>query len=150
MNLTWVKYKPHPGLNLQGHCVLGLPLLTGAMRSCGRNLGARSWFPRACALPRPASTPAVVRTSDLAAVGIDAQPHGPLPPGVGASVTVAQEREMLGRLTRTGPSIQWDRLLFSAKEAIYKAWNPLTHRWLGFETPGCPSIRRRGSSPDTC
>ena len=29
--------------------------------------------------------------------------------------------------------MHWDRLLFSAKEAIYKAWYPLTGRWLGFE-----------------
>jgi len=28
-----------------------------------------------------------------------------------------------------GPS--WDRLLFSAKESVYKAWFPLTGRWLG-------------------
>jgi 4'-phosphopantetheinyl transferase EntD len=26
-----------------------------------------------------------------------------------------------------------DRVLFSAKEAVYKAWFPLTGRWLGFE-----------------
>lgn len=27
----------------------------------------------------------------------------------------------------------WDRLLFSAKESVYKTWFPLTGRWLGFE-----------------
>jgi 4'-phosphopantetheinyl transferase EntD len=27
----------------------------------------------------------------------------------------------------------WDRILFCAKEATYKAWFPLTERWLGFE-----------------
>ena len=27
----------------------------------------------------------------------------------------------------------WDRVLFCAKETVYKAWFPLTHRWLGFE-----------------
>ena len=75
----------------------------------------------------------VARTNELAAVGIDAEPHGPLPRGVGESVTVAGEWEMLGRLASSRPSIHWDRLLFSAKESIYKAWYPLTHRWLGFE-----------------
>ncbi len=75
----------------------------------------------------------VARTSDLAAVGIDAEPHGHLPAGVEESVTVAGEREMLGRLAAAAPSIHWDRLLFSAKESIYKAWYPLTNRWLGFE-----------------
>jgi 4'-phosphopantetheinyl transferase EntD len=27
----------------------------------------------------------------------------------------------------------WDRVLFSAKESVYKAWFPVTKRWLGFE-----------------
>ena len=31
------------------------------------------------------------------------------------------------------PGTCWDRLLFSAKESVYKAWFPLTRRWLGFE-----------------
>jgi 4'-phosphopantetheinyl transferase EntD len=29
--------------------------------------------------------------------------------------------------------VSWDRLLFSAKESVYKAWFPLAGRWLGFE-----------------
>ena len=29
--------------------------------------------------------------------------------------------------------MHWDRLLFSAKESVYKAWFPLTGRWLGFQ-----------------
>ena len=29
--------------------------------------------------------------------------------------------------------VHLDRLLFSAKEAVYKVWFPLTGRWLGFE-----------------
>jgi 4'-phosphopantetheinyl transferase EntD len=31
------------------------------------------------------------------------------------------------------PGVHWDRLLFSAKESVYKAWFPLAKRWLGFE-----------------
>ena len=27
----------------------------------------------------------------------------------------------------------WERLLFSAKESVYKAWFPLTGKWLDFE-----------------
>lgn len=42
-----------------------------------------------------------------------------------------QQRER--ELRRTAPEIRWDRLLFSAKESVYKVWFPLTHRWLGFE-----------------
>ncbi len=29
--------------------------------------------------------------------------------------------------------LHWDRILFCAKEATYKAWYPVTKRWLGFE-----------------
>ncbi|MGU3294324.1 4'-phosphopantetheinyl transferase family protein [Williamsia sp. M5A3_1d] len=63
-------------------------------------------------------------------VGIDAEPHGELPDGVLDHVTLAAERDVLA--TRSG-DIHWDRLLFCAKEATYKAWFPLTERWLGFE-----------------
>ena len=30
-------------------------------------------------------------------------------------------------------AVCWDRLLFCAKEAVYKAWFPLTQEWLGFD-----------------
>ncbi|MET7774030.1 4'-phosphopantetheinyl transferase Npt [Nocardia sp. NPDC005366] len=63
-------------------------------------------------------------------VGIDAEPHGALPEGVLDSVSLPPEREWL-RATSTG--LHLDRLLFCAKEATYKAWFPLTLRWLGFE-----------------
>src|SRR5262249_33186078 len=36
-------------------------------------------------------------------------------------------------LLREHPEVHWDRLLFSAKESVYKAWFPLTSRWLAFE-----------------
>jgi 4'-phosphopantetheinyl transferase EntD len=36
-------------------------------------------------------------------------------------------------LASLGTRVHWDRILFCAKEATYKAWFPLTHRWLGFE-----------------
>lgn len=63
-------------------------------------------------------------------LGIDAEPHGPLPDGVLDHVTLPAEREVLA----TRPAgLHWDRLLFCAKEATYKAWFPLTDRWLGFE-----------------
>jgi 4'-phosphopantetheinyl transferase EntD len=76
---------------------------------------------------------AVARTGTVAALGIDAEPHDPLPEGVVRSVTVPGETEMLAALAMAHPGIHWDRLLFSAKESVYKAWFPLTRRWLGFE-----------------
>ena len=39
---------------------------------------------------------------------------------------------MLERLAVEAPEVCWDRLLFSAKESVYKAWYPLTGRWLDF------------------
>jgi 4'-phosphopantetheinyl transferase EntD len=39
---------------------------------------------------------------------------------------------MLRALVGEEPEIAWDRLLFSAKEAVFKAWFPLTRRPLGF------------------
>lgn len=76
---------------------------------------------------------AVARGIDLAGLGIDAEPHEPLPEGVGEAVTVGGEPDLLRRLDRDVPTLHWGRLLFSAKESVYKAWYPLTGRWLGFE-----------------
>ncbi|MEU4477544.1 4'-phosphopantetheinyl transferase superfamily protein [Micromonospora sp. NPDC023966] len=76
---------------------------------------------------------AVARDTALAGLGIDAEPHEPLPDGVTKVVTTAGEPESLARLRAAHPAVHWDRLLFSAKESVYKAWYPLTGRWLGFE-----------------
>jgi 4'-phosphopantetheinyl transferase EntD len=76
---------------------------------------------------------AVARRGDLAALGIDAEPHAALPEGVLEAVTVPAERLRLAELTGRHPAVHWDRLLFSAKESVYKAWFPLTRRMLGFE-----------------
>jgi 4'-phosphopantetheinyl transferase EntD len=75
----------------------------------------------------------VARGTDLVTVGVDAEPHEALPPEVLDTVTLPEERERLARLAAARPGIHWDRLLFSAKESVYKAWFPLTRRWLGFE-----------------
>ncbi|HYJ21105.1 MAG TPA: 4'-phosphopantetheinyl transferase superfamily protein [Solirubrobacterales bacterium] len=76
---------------------------------------------------------AVARTTDLAALGIDAEPHAPLPAGLIDDIARPEERGPLAALAAADPSIHWDRLLFSAKESVYKAWFPLARRWLGFE-----------------
>jgi 4'-phosphopantetheinyl transferase EntD len=76
---------------------------------------------------------AVARADDLAGLGIDAEPNGPLPDGVEESVASPGEQERLRALALVAPHVSWGRLLFSAKESVYKAWYPLTGRWLGFE-----------------
>jgi 4'-phosphopantetheinyl transferase EntD len=73
---------------------------------------------------------AVAKTDDIASVGIDAEVHEPLPAGVLEAVASPRER---AALHPNGSGAHMDRLLFSAKEAVYKAWFPLTGRWLDFE-----------------
>nr|WP_202458963.1 4'-phosphopantetheinyl transferase superfamily protein [Streptomyces sp. SID5464] len=75
---------------------------------------------------------ALVRATDLASLGIDAEVHGPLPEGVLPAVSLPAEAERLRRLAAQRPDVHWDRLLFSAKESVYKAWFPLTGAWLDF------------------
>ena len=72
----------------------------------------------------------VGRRNDVRSVGIDAEPHGELPKGVLDAISLPAERH---ELTALPGGLHWDRILFCAKEATYKAWFPLTHRWLGFE-----------------
>ena len=73
------------------------------------------------------------RETALAAIGIDAEPTALLPDGVAEAVTTAASRNCCAAISHTDPPAHWDRLLFSAKESVYKAWYPLTGRWLGFE-----------------
>ncbi|SFX94834.1 4'-phosphopantetheinyl transferase superfamily protein [Streptomyces atratus] len=75
----------------------------------------------------------VAHRPDALTVGIDAEEHAPLPGDVHNSIALATEQRRERELRLEHPGIHWDRLLFSAKEAVYKAWFPLTHRWLGFE-----------------
>jgi 4'-phosphopantetheinyl transferase EntD len=75
---------------------------------------------------------ALARATDLASLGIDAEPDGPLLDGVLPAVSLPGEAERLRRLAGEHPGVHWERLLFSAKESVYKAWFPLTGQWLDF------------------
>jgi 4'-phosphopantetheinyl transferase EntD len=68
-----------------------------------------------------------------ASIGIDAEPHAPLPDGVLGAIARPEEHGRLAELAASAPGVHWDRLLFSMKESVYKAWFPLTGRWLDFE-----------------
>ncbi len=72
---------------------------------------------------------AVARAAQAPALGIDAEPDEPLPTGVLDRVALPGER---ARAAGRPVGVAWDRLLFSAKEAVYKAWFPLTGAWLDF------------------
>lgn len=75
---------------------------------------------------------AVARSAQIASIGIDAEPNAPLPDGVLEAISLPAERAWVDRLSHTHRDVSWDRLLFSAKEAVYKAWYPLVHGWLDF------------------
>jgi len=76
---------------------------------------------------------AVARDLDVVTIGLDAEPHDTLPAGVLGAVASGGEQARLAALAAARPDVCWDRMLFSAKESVYKAWFPLTRRWLGFE-----------------
>jgi 4'-phosphopantetheinyl transferase EntD len=75
---------------------------------------------------------AAAASADVRSVGIDAEPNLPLPYGVLSRVALPGERDRLPELGRLKSLVCWDRLLFSAKETIYKAWHPLTKLPLTF------------------
>ncbi|MER5311814.1 4'-phosphopantetheinyl transferase superfamily protein [Streptomyces sp. NPDC002773] len=74
----------------------------------------------------------VGRVSDYRGLGIDAEPNAPLDDDVLDFVALPRERARLRELAAYVPEVCWDRLLFSAKEAVFKVWYPLTGRELDF------------------
>ncbi|WP_169814695.1 alpha/beta fold hydrolase, partial [Nocardia pseudovaccinii] len=65
------------------------------------------------------------------AVSIDAEYNEPIPNGRRDGMSLDAERAWLDRIGTDG-GVHWDRVLFSAKEAVIKAWHPLTQRRIGF------------------
>jgi 4'-phosphopantetheinyl transferase EntD len=118
---------------------------SGAARIIARDLLAKIGLPR-CALPRgnggapiwPAgivgsmshdsrvAVAAVARRRDVSALGIDIEPAEILPSDLLELVATAQERTEIHNDPCRG------RLLFAAKEAVYKAVYPLDHTFLEY------------------
>jgi 4'-phosphopantetheinyl transferase EntD len=76
---------------------------------------------------------AVARAREVVTLGIDAEPHAPIAAELLPDIARPEEIPALRRLAVAHADVHWDRLLFSAKESVYKAWFPLARRWLGFE-----------------
>jgi 4'-phosphopantetheinyl transferase EntD len=119
------------------------------VRSCARACLERLGYPRVPLLPGVGGAPrwpigvqgsmthcagyaaaAVGRSPRISAIGIDAEPDAQLPDGVLDVVATPAERDRLAATQLEPDSPNWDRLLFSAKEAVYKAWFPLVGEWL--------------------
>jgi 4'-phosphopantetheinyl transferase EntD len=73
---------------------------------------------------------AVCLDSQLRSIGIDAEVNQPLPEGTLDVIALPSEQIALREFL--DPRICWDRLLFGAKESIFKAWSPLSTGWLDF------------------
>src|SRR5262245_42027975 len=71
---------------------------------------------------------AVADARDILTVGLDGELDKALPDPVLNAVSLPGERARLADLATAVPGTCWDRLLFSAKEATYKAWFPLARR----------------------
>ena len=118
-------------------------------RSCARQALGKLGFPPVPILRGPKGEPlwpagivgsithckgyraaAVAMQSNISAIGIDAEIDDALPPEVLKSICVEEE---IAWLSQEHDRLRWDRIIFSAKESVYKAWFPFTRRWLGFE-----------------
>jgi 4'-phosphopantetheinyl transferase EntD len=75
---------------------------------------------------------AVAIRDSIASIGVDAEPHHRLPDGVLARIASPSESDAITALAADGVGGHLDRVIFCAKEAAYKAWFPLSERWLGF------------------
>lgn len=78
---------------------------------------------------------AVAWASEFCAVGIDAADNRPLPEDILEQITSRAEQIWIRKhmASAQGHQVAADSLIFSIKESIYKAWNPMTGAWLGFE-----------------
>ena len=75
----------------------------------------------------------VGRSQRWRSLGIDAEPARKLPDGVLQAIANRQEERRLSKLVVDHGQEFAETVLFSAKEATYKAWFPLTHRFLDFD-----------------
>lgn len=67
----------------------------------------------------------LARDTEVRGMGIDAEPNAPLPPGVWEVISLPSERARIS-VDVKDPAVHWGRLLFSAKESVFKTWYPLT------------------------
>lgn len=68
--------------------------------------------------------------SDLHALGLDIDTDDPLPEG--AAEEIVRRDEHSSSAPRGMPVELWEKVVFSAKESVFKAWFPITGSWLGF------------------
>jgi 4'-phosphopantetheinyl transferase EntD len=121
-----------------------------AGRTCARRALAGLGFGEVAVVPGPSREPqwppgvagsithahgyvaaAVGWEAQIGSIGIDAEVLAPLEPGVAALVCTPAELRWIDAEAPAG--VEWATVLFSAKEAVFKAWFPVMHRSLDFQ-----------------
>ncbi len=74
---------------------------------------------------------AVARTTDVLALGLDAEARDSVAPRLWRRICTPQELQHLHALPEA-QAVGLATLIFSAKEAFYKCQHPLTRQWLNF------------------
>lgn len=86
---------------------------------------------------------AVCRTGRLAGIGLDIEPDEPLPLSLWDAILTADERRWVERSGREAAG-RLARMVFSAKEAVYKCQYPATRTVLDFQDVEIDPDGRRG------
>lgn len=73
---------------------------------------------------------ACARHDPIRGIGLDVEPLEPLKPGLASKIQIAKETACL----RTPGAKLPDRLVFSAKESLYKCFYPIVKRFFGFHS----------------
>jgi 4'-phosphopantetheinyl transferase EntD len=133
------------------HAIAGRRREFATVRFCARQALRRIGIAPAAILPDPDGAPrwpagavgsmthcagyraaVVARSEALRGIGLDAEEHAALPGTAADLVLRDEERPRLRALAQAEPGLHWDRIVFCAKEAVYKACFPLSRRWLDF------------------
>lgn len=72
---------------------------------------------------------AAAHATEIRSVGIDAEQHKTLSPGVRRMICLPEEEALFQRLPA---GVSWPAVVFSAKETVYKIWHPVVGTWLDF------------------
>ncbi len=143
--VAWVGHPPSEW-GMSAPTTRGEPPVCG---SAGDGRGELSDPVVECPGPSPATCDPVGAPGwGLLSLGIDAEPAGGLRPGVLRRIGDLSEVATVSALMDQRPETFWDRVLFSAKESVYKAWRPLTGVGLDFHQvvvdprpDGCFTVR---------
>ena len=119
----WCAHRALRGLGVDGPILRGdkgMPLFPGAVTgTISHTSGLRAAL--------------VGRTDRWRSLGLDVEVARRLPDGVLSVVSSERERLALQRAAQRAPGQALGTVLFSAKEAVYKAWFPLAGRFLDFD-----------------